>query len=75
MKDEIEKNKKSGFMVLSDGGPDFNPSSVLNELYFYRLFKKLQLDLFTVFTYAARYSAFNPVEHLWAVLNNQLIVE
>jgi len=28
--------------------------------------------MLAVFTYAARYSAFNPVEHLWSVLSNKL---
>ena len=72
LKNNIEKNGKSGFMILSDGVPNFNPSSVLNNLYFYHLFKKLDLDLFSVFTYAARYSAFNPIEHVWSVLSNNL---
>ena len=30
LKNQVENNKTNGFMVLSDGGPDFNPSSVLN---------------------------------------------
>ena len=30
------------------------------------------LDMISVFSYAARYSAFNPVEHLWSPLSNHL---
>ena len=59
-------------MIMSDGGPDFTPISVLNALYFYRLFKLLKLDILSVFSYAARYSAFNCIEHLWSPLSNKL---
>ena len=59
-------------MFLADGGPDFNPSHLVNALFYYRLFKKLDADILDVMTYAARYSAFNPIEHLWAPLSNRL---
>ena len=59
-------------MILSDGGPDFSPNSVLNSIFFFRLFKRFDLDLLSIFTYAARYSAFNPIEHLWSILSNKL---
>ena len=62
MKKEME-NGKSIFFVLSDNGPDFNPASLLNTLFYYRLFRYLQMDMLCVFTYAARYSAYNPIEH------------
>jgi hypothetical protein len=44
-------------MFLSDGGPDFNPSHLVNSLLFYRLFKKIDADILDVMTYAAHYSA------------------
>ena len=69
--DKMLKNK-SVLMIMADGGPDFTPISVLNSLYFYRLFKTLKLDILSVFTYAARYSAFNCIEHLWSPLSNKL---
>ena len=72
LKTRIETTGQNSYMFISDGGPDFNPSSVLNQLFLYRLFKKLDLDLLAVFTYAARYSAFNPIEHLWSPLSKQL---
>ena len=59
-------------MIMSDSGPDFCPTSVLNMIYYYRLFKKLDLDMLSAFTYALRYSAFNCVEHLWSPLSNKL---
>ena len=72
LKSEIDASTRNSFMFISDGGPDFNPSSVLNQLFLYRLFKRLGLDFLSVFTYAARYSAFNPIEHLWSVMSNKL---
>ena len=63
---------KPVLMLMCDGGPDFNPTSVLNMLYYYRLFKKLNLDCIVAFTYAARYSAYNCIEHLWSKLSNLL---
>ena len=65
-------NGKTVIFILSDNGPDFNPMSLLNELYYYRLFKKLDLDVLAIMTYAARYSAFNPIEHLWAPMSRAL---
>lgn len=64
--------EKPVLMLMADGGPDFTPMSVLNTFYFYRLFKALELDILTVFTYAARYSAFNCIEHLWSPLSKKL---
>ena len=66
------RGNKSVFMFLGDGGPDFNPSHIVNGLFYYRLFKKLDADILSVMTYAARYSAFNPIEQLWAPLSNHL---
>ena len=64
---------KSVFMFLSDGGPDFNPAHIGNKLFYYRLFKELNADILGVLTNAARNSAFNRIEHLWAALSNHLV--
>ena len=68
----LKDSSKSSAMLLADGGPDFTPMSVVNMLFFYRLFKKLNLDFLSISTYAARYSAFNPIEHAWSPLSNKL---
>ena len=47
-----------------DGGPDFSPEHVLNFVYYFRLFVKLNADMLCVSTYEAKYSAYNPIEHL-----------
>ena len=59
-------------MLLADGVPDFSPEHVLNFVYYFRLFVKLSADMLCVSTYAARYSAYNPIEHLWSSMSNRL---
>ena len=71
---EHHKENKSIYMFLADGGPDFNPSHLANSLFYYRLFKKCDADILAVMTYAARYSAFNPIEHCWSHARDDLPV-
>ena len=66
------KDEKSIYMFLANEGPDFNPSHIANSLFYYRLFKKLDADMLDFMTYAARYSAFNPIEHCWSLASNHL---
>ena len=40
LKPQIELHGTSSFMVLSDGGPDFTPNSVINSIFFFCLFKR-----------------------------------
>ena len=53
-------------MFLADGGPDFNPAHTINQLFYVRLFKKLEADILCVMTYAARHAALKSTEHLWS---------
>ena len=46
--------------------------SIVNILFYYWSFKELNLDLFPTSTFAARYSAFNPIEHVWSSISNGL---
>ncbi|XP_011674671.2 uncharacterized protein LOC105443326 [Strongylocentrotus purpuratus] len=57
---------KSVLFLLADGGPDFHPNHGINELYYSRLFRDLNLDAMVVTCYAPGDSALNPIEHLWA---------
>ena len=67
-----EESNINTIAIMLDGGPDFNPGSLINTLYFYRLFVSLGLDSLWAFSFAARYSAYNCIEHLWAVLSGEL---
>ena len=67
---KMEITSHNSFKLISEGEPDFNQVSILNQIY--RLFKILELDLLSVFTYVARYSVFNPIKQLWSVKSNKL---
>ena len=54
------------------GGPDWNTGSLLNNLFFFRLWRDAGLDMLVVCSYSARYSAYNPIEHLWSPLSKKL---
>ena len=53
-----EGNQKPGLLIMSDSGPDFAPTSLLNMIYYYRLFKLLDLDILKIFLYVSPYLAF-----------------
>ena len=57
---------------MSDNGTDFNPVSLLNSVFLYRMFKLLKIDFLDVYSYAARHSAYNCVEHLCVMMSNML---
>ena len=68
----LKEEKKAACIILSDCGPDYSPSNVVNSLFYFRLLQELNFDLLSVSTYAARYSVYNPIEHAWSPLSNLL---
>lgn len=60
-------------VIISDGGPDFNPNHVVNQVYLSTLFRKTGLEAMIVTTYCPGHSALNPIEHLWAPLTNAIV--
>ena len=66
MIDEVVKEGQMVVTVIADGGPDWSTNSMLNALFFLRLWKECNLDLLCICSYAACYSAYNPIEHFWA---------
>ena len=63
---------RSALTLLVDGGPDWNTGSLLNTLSFFRLWRDADLDMLVVCSYAAKYSAYNPIEHMWSPLSKKL---
>ena len=61
-----EQGRTCCFLMV-DGGPDYQTKSLLNELFYYRIWKKLNLDLLGAFCYPAGQSAYNCIEHFWSV--------
>ena len=60
------QTQKLVLFLVVDGGPDFNPNFSINSLYYGSFFFEQNLDALVVTQYCPGYSAFNPVEHLWA---------
>ena len=58
--------------ALVDGGPDFNPRHLKNLLAFGQLWRDLKLDCLMLICHSPGLSAYNPLEHAWAVLANAL---
>lgn len=56
---------KSILFRLADDGPDFHPNHGINELYYSRLFRDLELNAMVVTCCAPGDSALNPIKHLW----------
>lgn len=70
---EVAKNQgKTIVITIVDGGPDWNTGSIVNALFFMRLWRDCNLDMLVATSFAARYSAYNPIEHLWSPLSKRL---
>ena len=70
---EALKNEGKGiFFIKVDNGPDWNLLNLVNELYFFRLWRDLGLDVLGIVSYAAKYSAYNNIEHLWSPMSRKL---
>ena len=63
----LKEEKKATCIILSDGGPDYSPSNIVNSLFYFRLFQELNFYLLSVSTYDLRI-----IEHAWSTLSNLL---
>ena len=61
---QAKDGKEIAFLKV-DNGPDWNLLSVVNSLYFCKLWRDSELDVLRVCSYAARYSAYNNIESLF----------
>ena len=66
------KKEKTNLIIISDGGPDYNPNSYKNIILYAKLWKVSGLDQLIVTCNAAGWSAMNPIEHLWSPLSSSL---
>ena len=66
------KNGKGIAFLKVDNGPDWNLHSVVNEFLFSRLWRESGLDVLGVVSYAARYTAYNNIEHSWSHVSRLL---
>ena len=65
----VVKEGRTAITLIVDGGPDWSTALLLNTMFFFRLWRDADLN---VCSYAARYSAYNPIEHLWSPLSKKL---
>ena len=68
---EVQKGKSVVF-ILTDNGPDWQSSSLCNLLYFMRAWRDRGRDMLLLCSFAARYSTYNSIEHLWSPLSKRL---
>ena len=66
------KKGKTVVILTVDGGPDWSTNSLVNALFYMRLWRDTNLDVLVATSFAARFSAFNPIEHLWSPLSKKL---
>ena len=59
------------FLKVDNGG-DWNLANLVNQIYFCRLWKRTKLDVLGIVSYAARFSAYNNIEHTWAPMSKKL---
>jgi len=55
-----------------DNGPDWNLHSIVNEMFFCRLWKDSGLDILGVLSYDARFSAYSNIEQPWSLMSRLL---
>ena len=66
------KKGKTVVILTVDGGPDWSTNSLVNALFYMRFWRDNNLDVLVATSFAARFSAFNPIEHLWSPLSKKL---
>ena len=62
---------KSIVMLKVDNDPDWSIASLSNNLYYMRLWRDANLDFLLLQSHAARYSAYNNIEHLWSPVSKR----
>ena len=70
---EVAKTQgKTNVITIVDGGPDWSTGSIVNALFFIRLWCDCNLDMLVATSFAARYSVYNLTEHLWSPFSKHL---
>lgn len=66
------KHGKTAALLIADSGPDWNTASLVNAVLLMRLWRDCNLDMLVICSYAARFSAYNHIEHLWSPMSKLL---
>ena len=68
---QVSDGKTCAFVKVDNGG-DWNLHSLVNAFYMHRLWKDSGLDILWIISYAASWSAYNNIEHLWSPASRRL---
>ena len=68
---QVQDGKTIAFIKV-DNGPDWNILNVTNAIYFGRMLRDTGLDILGIVSYAAQWSAYNNIEHLWSPISKRL---
>ena len=60
-----------GERLTVDGGPDWSTASFTNIYFYHSYWRKKELTLLTVTSYAPGFSAYNSIEHLWSPVSKR----
>jgi hypothetical protein len=69
---DLLKDDVAFVMAIVDGGSDWSVKSLITLLFMGRLWRDKNLDGLILTSFCAGLSAFNPIEHFWAVLSRSL---
>ena len=70
----VKKGKLLSYSLLTvdqTGGPDWSTNSLVNALFYMRLWRDNNLYVLVATSFAARFSALNPMKHLWSPLGKK----
>ena len=62
---------KSSVLLTVDGGPNWSTTSLINIYFYHSFWRKKELTLLTVTSYAPGFSAYNSIEHLWSPVSKR----
>ena len=65
-------DKRNCVLLTVDDSPNWSTTSYKNIFCLYKYWRKEDLDLLTVTSYAAGCAAYNSIEHLWAPISKKL---
>ena len=70
--DALAAEGRGVVFLKGDNGGDRHLANLVDPIYFCRLWKQPKLNVLEIVSYAARFSAYNNIEHTWTPMSNKL---
>ena len=70
--DALAAEGRGVVFLKGDNGGDRHLANLVDPIYFCRLWKQPKLNVLEIVSYAARFSAYNNIEHTWAPMSKKL---